>query len=125
MDNTLLKGLWKYLMPVPPFLWKRKINQMGKKAASRVEFMTADHHRVRNFVVKTMPESANPISLDRISNALDIEIERISTIVDELEKNKFFLFRNTQGDVSWAYPVTTEKTPHRVYFSTGDKIYAA
>lgn len=125
MDNTLLKGLWKYLMPVPPFLWKRKINQMAAKAASRVEFMTADHHRIRNFVVKTMPESANPVSLDRISNALDIEIERVSTLVDELEKNKFFLFRNTQGDVSWAYPVTTEKTPHRVYFPTGDKIYAA
>jgi len=125
MDNTLLKGVWKYLMPVPPFLWKRKIHQMAKKASSRVEFMTTDHHQVRNFVVKTLPESANPLSLDRISYDLDIDIERVTTIVDELEKNKFFLFRNTQGDVSWAYPVTVEKTPHKAYFPTGEKIYAA
>lgn len=125
MDNTLLKGVWKYLMPVPPFLWKRKIDQMGKKAASGVEFMTTDHHRVRNFVVRTLPESGNPLSLDRIARDLDIDPERVSKLIDELEKNKFFLFCNTKGEVAWAYPVTAEKTPHRAYFSTGEEIYAA
>ncbi len=125
MDNTLLKGVWKYLMPVPPFLWKRKIDQMGRKAASRVGFMTADHHRVRNFVVRTLPESAKPLSLDRIANDLDLDPDRVSIIIDELEKNKFFLFRNTQGEVAWAYPVTAETTPHKAYFSTGEEIYAA
>jgi len=125
MDNTLLKGVWKYLMPVPPFLWEKKIDQMAKKAASRVKFMTKDHHRVRNFIVKTLPESGKPLSLDRISKDLDLDLKWVSTIVDELEKNKFFLFRNTQGAVGWAYPVTAEKTDHKAYFSTGEETHAA
>ena len=125
MDNIILKGLWKYLMPVPPFLWKRKIDQMARKAEFRVKFMTDDHHRVRNFVVKTLPESGKPLSLDKIANDLDLAPKHVSNIIEELEKNKFFLFRNKQGDVEWAYPVTTEKTPHKAYFPGNEKIYAA
>ncbi len=125
MDNTILKGMWKYLMPVPPFFWKKKIDQMAKKAASRVTFMTKDHHRVRNFVVKTLPEYAKPIPLDKIANELVLSPDRVSNIIDELEKNKFFIFRNNHGDVAWAYPVTSEKTPHMAYLPGNEKIYAA
>jgi transcription initiation factor IIE alpha subunit len=125
MDNTLLKGLWKYLMPVPPFLWKKKIHQMARQAEAGVEFMTSDHHRVRNFIVKTLPKFREPLSSDQIAKGLGIDIESVSTILDDLEKNKFFIFRNKENKVSWAYPVTTERTPHAAYFSTGEKIYAA
>jgi len=125
MDNTLLKGVWKYLMPVPPFLWKGKIAQMAGKARARVEFMTNDHHRVRNFVVKTIPEYGKPLSADKIAKDLNLGLERVSAILDELEKNKFFIFRNKEKEVAWAYPVTTEVTPHKAYFPTGEIIYAA
>lgn len=125
MDNTLLKGIWKYMMPVPPFLWKHKINLMAQKAAARVKFMTEDHHRVRNFVVRTLPESGKPISLATIAKALTMDRKKVLTILDDLEKNKFFLFRNPQGDVTWAYPVTAEQTNHRAILPNGDKIYAA
>jgi hypothetical protein len=36
-----------------------------------------------------------------------------------------FLFRNEEGAVTWAYPVTVERTPHRVSLSTGEQVYAA
>ena len=36
-----------------------------------------------------------------------------------------FLFRNPAGDVTWAYPVTVDQTPHQVTFSSGEKLYAA
>lgn len=36
-----------------------------------------------------------------------------------------FLFRNSEGEVTWAYPVTVEKTPHSVTFGTGERIYTA
>jgi hypothetical protein len=36
-----------------------------------------------------------------------------------------FLFRNEQGAVAWAYPVTVDRTPHYVTFSTGEQVYAA
>jgi hypothetical protein len=45
--------------------------------------------------------------------------------LDELEQHMTFLFRNAQGDVVWAYPVTVEQTPHRITFDTGEQLYAA
>jgi hypothetical protein len=36
-----------------------------------------------------------------------------------------FLFRNEQGAVAWAYPVTTDTTQHDVTFSTGEQLHAA
>jgi len=125
MKNRLLTGLGKYLIPVPSFLWKPKIVQKARKIGTLMGFMTPDHHRVRNFVVRTLAESGNPLSLGRISLDLDLDLNRVSTIVDELERNKFFLFRNPEGEVAWAYPVTVEKTPHKAFLSTGEKIYAA
>lgn len=125
MDNTLLKGIWKYMMPVPPFLWKPKINQMAQKAASRMAFMTADHHRVRNFVVRTLPESGQPISMAAIAQGLNLDPEQVIPLVEDLEKNKFFLFRNCYGDVTWAYPVTAEQTVHRATLPNGNRVYAA
>ncbi len=49
----------------------------------------------------------------------------MTAILDELERNKTYLFRDAQGAVLWAYPVTAEPTPHPVTFSTGERIYAA
>jgi hypothetical protein len=35
------------------------------------------------------------------------------------------LVRDPEGNVSWAFPVTTSETPHRLRFSTGEKIFGA
>jgi hypothetical protein len=40
-------------------------------------------------------------------------------------ENAAFLFRNDQGAVVWAYPVTADKTPHHMILSTGEQVYAA
>jgi len=37
----------------------------------------------------------------------------------------FFLVRNPDGNVSWAFPVTTLITPHKLMFSTGENIFGA
>ena len=49
----------------------------------------------------------------------------IIEILDDLENNLFFLVRNEQGEISWAFPVTVEETPHKLTFSTGEKLNAA
>jgi hypothetical protein len=36
-----------------------------------------------------------------------------------------FVFRNGQGAVVWAYPVTVERTPHHLVFGSGEQVYAA
>jgi len=46
-------------------------------------------------------------------------------ILDELEKKMTFLYRDEQGAVLWAYPVTAARTPHRITFSSGERISAA
>jgi len=72
-----------------------------------------------------LPRVAKPITPEMIAQSLDMELSQVVSILDELEKNLTFLFRNEQGAVVWAYPVTVEPTPHRITFSTGEQIYGA
>jgi hypothetical protein len=53
------------------------------------------------------------------------DLHRVSTILSELEEHLFFLVRNSEGDVNWAFPVTTDPTAHRLSFSSGENIFGA
>jgi hypothetical protein len=125
MDNALLKGLWKYMVPVPPFMWQKTVRARAGKARAKLKFMTSDHHLVRNFVVGELPRAGVPLGPQTIARALNLTAQRIVEILNDLEKHKVFLFRNTLGQVTWAYPVTVDKTPHKVVFPSGEQIYAA
>ena len=120
MDNQLLLGLWRCVLPIPPQVWQRIV-----KPDADLDFMDVDHHRVRNLVVREMPREAKPLTPEWISQQLGLPSSRVVEILDELERNMTFLFRSPQGAVTWAYPVTVDKTPHHVTFSTGEQIYAA
>jgi hypothetical protein len=87
--------------------------------------MSGEHHLVRNFVVRELPRVGQSISPDTISQNLELPLKRVRILLDELEKNLFFLVRNSQGAVSWAYPVTVAETPHELVFSTGERLYGA
>ncbi len=125
MKNSLLLGLRRFLVPIPPLIWNSEIARSEKNGAARLAFMSADHHRVRNFVVSELPRAGAPLPPGLIARCLDLPPERVVTILDELEKHMTFLFRNPQGQVTWAYPVTVDPTPHHITFSTGEQIYAA
>jgi hypothetical protein len=89
-------------------------------------FMTPRHHAVRNFVVLELPRNhGRPLRPAQIGAALGLEAELVVQLLDDLEKHLFFLVRDRRGDVSWAFPVSSERTPHRLRFSTGERIYAA
>jgi len=87
--------------------------------------MTEAHHRVRNFAVLELTRSGQPLALDRIAQELQLPQASVVEILGELERHKTFLFRNAEGAVTWAYPVTVDPTPHRLHFSTGEQVYAA
>jgi hypothetical protein len=125
MNKSLLLGVWRFLLRIPRPIWQREVEQNAKAGEKSLGFMTTDHHRVRDFVVRELPRIAKPISPEMIAQSLNMEFSRVVTILDELEKNLTFLYRNEQGAVIWAYPVTVERTPHRITFSTGEQIYAA
>jgi hypothetical protein len=92
---------------------------------ARLDFMTEEHHQVRDFVVLEIPRVGKPLSPEHIAQALGLPLTRVAEILDELEHNMTFLFRDEQGAVEWAYPVTAARTPHRVTFRTGKQTNAA
>jgi len=125
VKNNLLLGIWRHLFPVPSAISQNEVARSAKHNQARLEFMTPEHHRVRNLVVRELPRIGTPLTPDWIAHQMNLPIEKVVAILDDLEKNMTFLFRNTEGAVAWAYPVTVEPTPHRVTLSTGEQIYAA
>lgn len=120
MADNLLLGVSRYLLPIPRFIWQRQV-----RGDARLDFMSDDHHRVRDFVVTEIPKVGKPLSPAYIAQALGLPSDRLSVILDDLETHMTFLFRNPQGDVEWAYPVTAAGTPHHIAFSSGERSDAA
>jgi hypothetical protein len=87
--------------------------------------LSSEHHLVRYFVVRELPRIGAPIPPEMIAEELSLPLGRTQEILDELEQKLFFLVRDEQGSVRWAYPVTVDPTPHRLQFSTGERLYAA
>ncbi len=125
MKNKLMMGLWRFMIGVPPFLWEKQFEKNRKKMTRHLGFITEDHRLVHHFVVRELPYAGKPLEPALIARDLDMPIDRISNILDDLESRMTFLFRNTEGHVMWAYPVTVEQTPHHVTFDTGETLYAA
>jgi len=125
MNKSLLLGLWRILLRIPRPIWQQEVTRSARAAEKSLAFMTVDHHKVRDFVVREMPRIAKPIPPELIAQSLNMEPGQVISILDELEKNLTFLYRDEEGAVIWAYPVTVEQTPHRITFSSGEQIYAA
>ena len=118
MNKSLLLGLWRFILRIPRPIWQQEVARSARASEKSLAFMTADHRKVRDFVVREMPRIAKPISPELIAQSLDMKLEQVLPILDELEKKLTFLYRNEEGAVIWAYPVTVEQTPHCVTFST-------
>ena len=125
MDKKLLLGLWRYLLPIPPALWRSEIAKSARGGQQSTAFMSPEHHLLRDLVVLELPRQAAPLSPQWIAARSGLSLERVAQILDELEKRITFLYRNPQGEVAWAYPVTADITPHHVTFSSGEQIHAA
>lgn len=125
MNNSLLLGFRRFILRIPRPIWQQEVARSALASKKSLAFMTPDHHKIRDFVVQELPRIGKPIQPEAIAQSLKMQPERVVSILDELERNMTFLYRNEQGAVSWAYPVTVDPTPHRITFSTGEQIYAA
>jgi hypothetical protein len=125
MEDKILLGRDQVMLEIPQTLWKQHLAQAPQHSQARLSFMTEAHHQVRYFVVRELVNRQKPLEAEFISERLRLPLEQVSGILEELERKLFFLVRNTQGAVAWAYPVTVEPTPHRLHFSTGEKLYGA
>lgn len=126
MKDTILIGRGGAILEVPAENWRRHLTGAGHHMAARLSFMTGDHQRVRNFVVRELPRNdGKPLSAEDISRGLDLPLASVMAILEDLQKNLFFLVLNNTGKVSWAFPVTSDRTPHRLSFSSGESVFAA
>ncbi len=125
MSNKLMLGLWRYVLHVPPIFWQKQIEKGKKRFEKAYGKMPKDFSNVHHFVVRELPRVGKPLSEEFISGKLDLSIDRVRSALDYLEKRMTYLYRNKAGEVMWAYPVTVEKTPHKLAFNTGEKLYAA
>ncbi len=125
MKDNLLLGIWRHLVPIPRAVWRREVAETAARTDQHLGFMAEPHHRVRNFVVRELPRAGKPLTPEFIAQSVGLPVAQVIAILDDLEKHKTFLFRNPDGAVAWAYPVTVEPTPHQITFSTGERVYAA
>lgn len=124
MKDRILLGIGRWMIPVPRPVWRQLLASNARKIRARTRFMGEDHHRVRDFVVTELPRVGAPLAPEAIGKALDLPVPRVVTLLDELEQHLTFLFRNERGEVTWAYPVTVDETPHRAHSDTGEDAYS-
>ena len=124
MKDRLLLGLGRHMIPIPRVVWQRLLKARARRLRAGLGFMSEDHHRVRDFVVMELPRAREPLRPESIAGELGLDIGTVTSILEELEKHLTFLFRNDDGAVTWAYPVTVDETPHRASFSTGEEAYS-
>ena len=125
MPETVLVGRGQRITTIPQSQWEQELEDAPEFIRRRLEFMSPEHHAVRNFVVQELPRCGKPVSVDRISRALQLPRTRTDEIVEDLERNLFFLARREGPEISWAFPVTVDATPHHLVFSTGERLDAA
>lgn len=125
MSEKILVGRGESITSIKRDQWEQELESAPDLIGRRLEFMNPDHHTVRNFVVRELPRLGRPIAVDEIADALQLSRTRTTTIVEDLERNLFFLVRANGVDVSWAFPVTVARTGHHLVFSTGERLDAA
>ena len=126
MNEFILVGRGEQILKVDAENWHRHLEQSRYTPSAHHSFMTPDHHRVRNFAVSELPRtSGKPLNAQTISTYLHIPLTRVFSILDELQQHLVFVVQNAFREVCWAYPVTIEQTPHRLSFSTGERLFAA
>ena len=125
MEEKILLGRDRTITDLPQATWKEHLSQIPQHSQPRLRFMTQAHHTVRYFVVRELVNQRKPLEPEFIATTLGMHLNQVTGILEELEQKLFFLVRDKQGSVAWAYPVTVEPTPHRLNFSTGERLYGA
>lgn len=123
--RRVILGFKRCTVPIPWILFTRIMSRGAKKTKRVLGGLDEDHRRVHHFVVKNLPSLAMPMPPAFIADRLKLDETRVIRILDELERRLIFLFRPGGRDVVWAYPVTVEPTPHKLAFSSGEKLWAA
>jgi hypothetical protein len=113
-EDWVLIGRGAEIVKIPADHWKGHVAAATERISKRLDFMTEEHHLVRRYAVKEIAERVRPLTEAEISRQTRLPRPRVHQILNELEARLFFLARDSTGRVTWAYPFTSDQTPHRV-----------
>ena len=106
MADLILMGRGASIENIPLRDWERELSATPEHIARRLEFMSCDHHLVRNFVVRELPRLGRPISLAEISHALhltrELYVER-DDFMEDAPKKFFRLSLGREVRLRYAY----------------------
>jgi hypothetical protein len=88
--RSLLKGENDRLTPIPEQGWMEELLASPPQIARRLEFMTADHHRIRNLAVTRVAAAKGPVPVDWLAGRLAMTPTEVDARLDELERGLFF-----------------------------------
>ena len=125
VSEWLMAGVWRHILRLPPAIGRKRVGQLADRARAEVDVVSTQHRAVHHFVVREVPRFGRPMPPQTIAEGLDLPLPTVIQILTDLEARKIFLFRDEEGSVVWAYPVTAEQTPHRIRFRSGETLYAA
>lgn len=122
----VLTGHGKSIDRIDEAAWKDAVAAHVVHMPQRLAFMTPAHHRVRNAAVLGLTGSGGrPLSMAQLAAAAGVDEADTRAIAAELERNLFFVVRQGEDHVSWAFPVTVDRTPHRLVFGSGETVFGA
>lgn len=124
MEKVVLIGRGKEIVSQAEEAWRQELAAAPAFVAKRLEFMTPDHHAVRDFAVRELPRRG-ALTAGVIGDALGLDETRVETVLEELDARLFFLVRDDAGSVRWAFTVTVDETPHRLDLGGGERVFAA
>ena len=125
MGRDILIADGRSFTGLPRAEWDEQLRHVSEGSDNRLDFMTDDHHRVRYFAVRELALRGHPLRPEDFAEGLGLLQVEVAEILQELERQLFFLVRNDAGAVSWAFPVTVDRTPHKLTFSTGERLHGA
>jgi len=125
MSDTVLWGEGADLVVKPCAEWLAAIHARAPLTREKLR-LTGAARAVREYAVRELARnSGRPLAPERISAALGLPLAETQECLRDLEKRLFFVVLDAQGRVSWAFPVTSARTPHQVRLSIGENTWGA
>ncbi len=125
MRNSLRLKIGRYFLPLPAALWRRLIERAADRIRTAGRRLGSEHRAVQHYAVREIARFPEPLPPAAIAAGTGIAEADVVAILAELEKRMTYLWRDPQGRVTWAYPVTAESTPHHMAFTSGERLDAA
>lgn len=113
-EESVLLGRGFAVARIPADRWRNHVVGATERISARLAFMSSEHHLVRRFAVIEIARRGRPLTESRISRQLKLPLNRVHSLLGELESRLFFLARDSRRRVTWAYPFTADQTPHKV-----------